>query len=133
MKNNKVLKKFNVLYWNFNSDKLEPYDVLPYFRNRYKDRVDNLKKKRKTKWWGKATDEEKQDYLKYWFVPNDFESFKKFIESESQYQFWARCEYEMICHGWPARKNEHKLDIHEQIMMNIDIIAEILLNEYTEK
>jgi hypothetical protein len=36
----------------------------------------------------------------------------------------------MICHGWPGQKNSYKLDVHEQIMMNIDIIAEILWNEF---
>ena len=34
-------KKFNVMRWDFNSDKLVPYDVLPYLRkevnNPYKD------------------------------------------------------------------------------------------------
>jgi hypothetical protein len=75
------------------------------------------------------TDEERKEYLKYSFVPHTLNEFKIFVESESRYQFWGRCEYEMICHGWPVRKNEHKLDIHEQIMMNIDIIVEILYNE----
>jgi hypothetical protein len=56
--------------------------------------------------------------------------FKDFITNSSQYQFWSRCEYEIICHGWPAQKKEHKLDVHEQIMMNIDTVTEILYNEY---
>lgn len=115
--NNK--KIFNVLQWDFNTDKLRYYDVLPYFRDCYNKRVKCRKKN-------------KLDDNQYWKVPTTLEEFKQFIESNSRYQFWARCEYEMICHGWPARKNDYKLDIHEQIMMNIDIIAEILYNEYND-
>lgn len=106
--------KFNVLLWNFNRDELEYYDVLPYLRNRYKECVKKSKKY-------KDSD--------YWKVPKTLEEFKKFIKRESQYQFWARCEYEMICYGWPVQKNDYKLDVHEQIMMNIDIVAQILYDE----
>ena len=101
--------KFNVLIWDFNSDQLEYYDILPYLRKCYEERLKNLK-------WRK--------------VPKTFDEFKQFIEEESQYQFWARCEYEIIIHGWPPRKNDYKLDVHEQIMMNIDIITQILFNEF---
>lgn len=109
----KMTSKFNVLFWSFNKDTLEPYDVLPYFRRRYKERK------------GK-----KNEYLP---VPKTFDEFKEFVKQESQYNFWGRCEYEMICHGWPAQKNEHKLDIHEQIMMNLDIVADLLYNELKDK
>lgn len=62
-------------------------------------------------------------------IDSSLEELKKSIEEESRYEFWARCEYEMIIHGWPVRKNEYKLDVHDQIMMNIDVIANILYNE----
>lgn len=113
--------KFNVLLWDFNQDKLIPYDVLPYFRECYKERKKRYKGYSKRKAYYPDN--------KYYNVPNTFEEFKEFIKSESIYRFWSRCEYEMIIHGWPVRKNEHKLDVHEQIMMNIDIIADILLKE----
>lgn len=96
------MKKFNVLRWDFNNDELINYDVLPYFRRCYDDVKDK---------------------------PLTREEMKKFIERKSAYQFWGRCEYEMICHGWPVRNNDHKLDVHEQIMMNIDTITDILFNE----
>ena len=92
------MKKFYVLTWDFNSDKLEPYDVLPYFRK-------NCAK------------------------CENYESFKREVERTSRYKFWARCEYEMICSGWPVQKNKYKLDVNEQIMMNIDIICNILWEE----
>lgn len=111
------MKEFNVLRWDFNSDSLVHYNVLPYFIECFYNRVKASKK---------------PDYDKrYYKVPETIEDFKEFIESESRYRFWARCEYEMICHGWPVRKNDHKLDIHEQIMMNIDVLAEILFTEIT--
>lgn len=115
------MKQFNVLVWDFNYDKLQHYDVLPYLRNCYKERVKRFKKYSKK--GHLAIDNE------YMFVPKTLDEFKKFVENESRYQYWARCEYEMICHGWPVQKNDYKLDVHEQIMMNLDIVAEILYNE----
>ena len=38
----------------------------------------------------------------------------------------------MIVHGWPVRKNDYKIDVHEQVMMNIDIISDILYNEVSK-
>ena len=107
-------KKFNVLTWDFNKDTIEHYDILPYFRNEYK-----LRKKNKYQ----------DENLK---VPTTLDEFKKFVESSSLYMYWSRCEYEMIVHGWPVEKNDYKIDVHEQVMMNIDIIAEILYNEFNK-
>ena len=119
------MTKFNVINWDFNSDKLVFYDVLPYFRNAYKERVVQVKKFSKSK--------RGQEILRtsgdYWYIPDTQEMLKKFIKEQSQYQFWARCEYECIVHGWPVRENEHKLDIHEQVMANLDIIVNILWEE----
>ena len=109
--------KFNVLTWNFNRDELEYYDILPYFRDCY-NKVVEFNKKNKS-----------NNNSDWWKAPKTLDEFKEFIEQKSQHQFWSRCEYEMICHGWPVQKKEHKLDVHEQIMMNIDIIAEILCKE----
>lgn len=114
------MKKFNVLMWDFNHDELIHYDILPYFRNCYKERI---KKSREYKGINE------NDFNNYFKVPKTLDEFKKFIENESRYQFWSRCEYEMICHGWPVQKNDYKLDVHEQVMMNINIIAEILYDE----
>lgn len=99
------MNTFYVLHWDFNHDALEHYDILPYLRECYKE------KKKKDR-------------------PKTFDEFKKFIEDKSRYMFWSRCEYEMVCHGWPVSKNEYKIDIHEQIMMNIDVITNILFKEY---
>lgn len=116
------METFNVLTWDFNRDELEYYDVLPYLRERYEER------KKRSKEVGNDT-----ELSKYWKVPETLDEFKDFIMSESRYQFWARCQYEMICHGWPVRKNDHKLDVHEQIMMNLDVIARIMHDELGKK
>ena len=102
------MKKFNVLVWDFNSDELKHYDVLPYFRQEIADPRNRG-------------------------AVHDKEDLRKLIEKESRWMFWSRCEWEMICHGWPVRKNDYKLDVHEQVMMNIDTIVEILWNEINKK
>lgn len=101
------MKKFNVLCWDFNTDKLTYYDVLPYLRKEVTERWESNKNDQLTR-----------------------EILKELIEASSRYRFCSRCEYEMIIHGWPVHKNDYKIDIHEQIMMNIDVIAEILFEEY---
>ena len=116
--------QFYVLNWDFNRDEIEHYDVLPYFRNEFKER----KKKSKSKRIQRIM-EETPDMKKYYGVPETRDELKKFIENESQYMFWGRCQYEMIVHGWPVRKNDYKIDVHEQVMMNIDIITDILYKE----
>lgn len=115
-------QSFNVLVWDFNSDNIIYYDVMPYFRNCYKERVKHFKQFKKSKNF-----DPDNEFIK---VPETLEDFKKFIKQESMHQYWARCEYEMICHGWPVKKNAHKLDVHEQIMMNIDVVTNILYNEF---
>ena len=119
--------QFNVLMWDFNRDEIEHYDVLPYFRNAFKERKTKSKGKRIQKIMA-----ENPDMKKYYGVPATWEELKDFIKDESQYQFWSRCEYEMIVHGWPVRKNDYKIDVHEQIMMNIDTITDILYKELIE-
>ena len=36
----------------------------------------------------------------------------------------------MIVHGWPVRKNDYKIDVHEQVMMNLDVIEDMLAKEF---
>lgn len=129
-----TIKTFNVILYN---NKPEFYDILPYFRrmweHRYKEEVKNKKE------------------LKDWVI------------RMSQYQFWARCEYEWLIASWPfgmknisedlskyfsnkkeeqdsytesvyvsniITQNMTKIDVHYQIMMNIDIITDILAEEF---
>ena len=116
--------QFYVLNWDFNRDEIEHYDVLPYFRNEFKERKKKSKSKRIQKIMA-----ENPDMKKYYGVPETRDELKMFIENESKYMFWGRCQYEMIVHGWPVRKNDDKIDVHEQVMMNIGAITDILYKE----
>lgn len=90
--------EFNVI-WEDNG-KFVPYNIMPRLISRYN------KKENK---------------------PKTFDEFKKFIESESLYQWWCRCEYEIIITDWPSKRVEEKWDIHKQVMMNIDVITNLLM------
>lgn len=95
------MKSFNVIWQDFNKQKFEAYDVMPYFINVYKE-CENK--------------------------PKTFEEFKEFIQQESLYMYWSRCEYEIIICGWPNQETKEKWDIHKQIMMNLDLVTETLMN-----
>ena len=96
------IKSFNVINFDFNSNKFETYDVMPYLVGCYKN--------------------EKKDKR-----PVTFDEFKKFVESNSMYMYWSRCEYEVILSDWPNQKTHKKIDIHWQIMNNIDIVTNVLM------
>lgn len=94
--------KFNVIYCNVNSRRMEEYDIIPYLKECYK--VSKSK-------------------------PRTFDEFKQFIIRESRYQWWSRCEYEVIISSWPTGLGEEKWDIYQQIMMNIDLITKLFMEE----
>ena len=130
--------KFNVILYNFSTHKVEHYDVIPYFIDSWNDnRFDKDKVK-------------------------DKEDLKSWIKRASQYQFWARSQYESLSAAWPfgtkkmtddikklidsgvdisvyqynidlmniITQDMVKIDIHDQIMMNIDVIADLLIKEF---
>ena len=94
---------FNVINFECNSRKFESYDVMPYLIDCY----NKVKRKKE--------------------CPKTFDEFKQFVESKSMYMYWSRCEYEIILVDWPCGQTQHKIDIHYQIMMNIDIVTDILM------
>lgn len=95
------MKEFNVIWFNPNKREFESYNVMPYFIGKYKE----SKIKSKT-----------------------FDEFKEFIKKESMHKYWSRCEYEIILKDWPSFNVEKKVDIHQQIMMNINIITKMLMD-----
>ena len=94
------MKSFNVINYDVNHKKFVEYDVIPYLIHVY----EKCKEK-----------------------PTSFEEFKDFVEKESMYQFWSRCQYEIILKDWPAQRVEEKWDVYDQIMMNIDIVTRTLM------
>ena len=96
------MNTFNVIIEDFNNKKFIPYDIMPYLRKQYKEGNKKLKLK---------------------------SEFEKFIRDESMYQFWGRCEYEIMVEAWPCKDHSEKIDVFDQIMMNIDVIAKLLMED----
>lgn len=97
----KPIKHFNVINYDYNRKKFISYDIIPYLVNVY----EKLEEKPKT-----------------------YKELQSFIEEESMYQFWSRCEYEIILMDWPCQKKSEKWDIYDQIKMNLDIITNVLID-----
>lgn len=71
---------FYVINRNFYGDEtFVPYDVMQYL-------IDSYKETKKNKWRK---------------TPETFEEFKAFVIDVSRYQFWSRCEYEILLGKWP--------------------------------
>lgn len=118
------MKSFNVIIYDFNSKKFKSYDIIPYLLLRWEE---FLKKAIFV-----------DDPLDYWKIPTTFEEYKNWIDGELKYQYWGRCQYELVLSPWPPKENEEremileknsaeKWDIYQQCVMNIDIIAQIFI------
>lgn len=96
---------FNVILLDFNSKDFVPYNVMPYFFEEYEELPI---KKRPAK--------------------NNREEVKAWLERKAQYQFWGRCEYEVLLCDWmfPEKTNK-KIDVYWQIMLNIDLITDLFI------
>ena len=137
------MKQFNVIQFDFTHKKVVHYDILPYFREEWKDKYHKEEK-------NKIKETKSKELLKQWII------------NRSSYRFWGRCEYEHLVASWPFGsykikedlkklltpnfdieklddsikfyniliQDMKKIDIHDQIMMNIDIITDILYNEF---
>ena len=136
----KKLNKFKVL--NFKYHKKEEYDVLPYFRNCWVDKGTynkSIKKNIKTK-----------DDLKKWVISKSQYMFWARCEYEFLMASWPFGTYNMrqelkeflaknpnlddmskyVDISNIITQDMEKIDIHQQIMMNIDIIVDILYKEF---
>ena len=103
------MKSFNVIIYDPNLREFVKYDIMPYLIRIYNEK----KEKKET-------------------LPETFDEFKNFVKSESQYQFWARCEYEILLIDWPCQKNHEKWDVYKQIMMNLDIVTKVFMENSKE-
>lgn len=104
----KEKEKFNVLVWDINGNKLIPYDVLPYFRNRYRELAKSKRPKTKEQW-------------------------ESFITSTGVSMYWSRCEWEILVSPWPTNEGRVKIDVWAQIKNNFDLIVKLLMSEYGKK
>ena len=121
-------REFNVIVYDINKKEFVPYNIIPYLVSQYKIKIDNK--------------------------PKTFDEFKEFVKNKSMYQWWSRCEYEVILSPWPYTSSpserynkegeddveawkEHwkkhlkeckKIDVHYQVMMNLDVITTLLMD-----
>ena len=98
---------FNVIVYNFNTKKFVPYNIFTYLEREFKK--SSLKDMSK-------------------------ESLMSWILDKSRYMFWSRCEYEVILSPWPPNENvSRKIDVFEQIEMNIEVITDMFYNYHKNK
>ena len=112
---------FYTLTWDVNRNEVENYDVMPYLVSVWEE-----DKVRKHRIWFKSLDDDTKE-------PATVEEWKKAILAASRYQFWARCEYEIIVSGWPVEKRKVKLDVFDQINANIDVITKLFMEYVSSK
>lgn len=93
---------YKVLMWDFNRKDIEWYDVMPHFHNEWK-RLSTAKR------------------------PKTREDITKWLKDESMYHFWARCEYEILVDGFPPSDKPRKIDVHWQILANIDRVVDVFM------
>ena len=116
-KSEKKIPSFKVILWDFNRNNVEYYDIMPYFISMW-----NEDKKRDIKIWNSADVGCVKD------MPKTFNEFKDFILSAGRYNFWGRCEYEIIISDWPCQRKEIKIDAFDQIHANIDVITKLFMD-----
>lgn len=97
--------EYNVCIFDSNAKKFIAYDVIPYLKEQYDESNDK---------------------------PKTYDEVKLFVEKESRYQYWGRCQYEIILSDWPNESIKRKVDVHEQIMMNLDLVTNILIEKINE-
>lgn len=93
---------FYVINYDINNHEVIPYDIMPYLIRCYKE----TKTKER---------------------PTTKEEFMKFIDKKSMYQWWSRCEYEILISNWPGNENLEKWDIYKQVKMNLPVVADTLI------
>ena len=99
----KHINEYNVIVEDYNNIEFVSYDVMPYLMRCY----DEARKKDK---------------------PKTFYEFKDFVRSKCMYQFWSRCEYEIVLNSlFSGRTKEEKIDVYYQINMNINVVTKLFM------
>lgn len=140
-------KKFNVLLRDFNKKKPTFYDVLPYFRREWEEHPYNwdsdykdvpVKTKEELKKWIKSRSQYQfWSRCEYEFLIAKWpfggwqltEDMEKFIATNPDLKD-HKINIDM-CNI--ITKDMDVIDVHEQIMMNIDIVTDILYDEFLKE
>lgn len=93
---------WNVFTFNFNTKKLNIYNVLSHTLF-----VESVERRAKELYGDNLP-----DYIK----------FKEYVKLELQYYFWSKCEYEVLLSAWPPNENieDKKIDVYDQVMLNFE-------------
>lgn len=137
-----IKQKFNVLEYDFNSRKIKHYDILPYFRNIWKCKKhnagkDEVKDKKTLKKW--IDDLAKYQFwarCEYEFLIGSWpfgsyqmkEDIKDFLSNNPNFDM-AKID-DSIKFTNIIIQDMQKIDVYEQIKMNIDVITDILYKEF---
>ena len=116
---------FYVLYKDFNTGDMIPYDVMKGLYNHIFNENGTFRKKE-----FHIFDEN----FKYKSITNK-EDLKKFINNHFRYYYWSKCEWEFIVSDWPpTQKNrDKKVDIYDFLKPNIDLITNIVWEQIKDK
>ena len=140
-------KEFKVLLMDFNRKKYEAYDVLPYFRNIWRGHRFNwdkdynkipVKTKEQLKEW--IIDWARYQFwarCEYEFLMASWpfgshsmtEELKEFLKTNPDIDNYD--DYLRFCNI--IIRDMVKIDVYEQLMMNIDILVDILNDEFLMK
>ena len=91
---------YYVLVYNVNSNKVEGFYIIPYLVHEYNEESSK---------------------------PKTFDEFVQFVDRKSKYQFWSRCQYEIVMDSFPEYKKQ-KVDVYFQIQQNLKLITQIFIN-----
>ena len=101
--------KWNVYKYNFNTKKIELFNVFQH--DRFSESLKKLLKKYKNK-----------------------SDFSEQLKKELMYYFWCKYEYEIIISSFPYKENnEIKVDIYSQIMNNYNLFVDYIWNKKEKK
>ena len=137
------MKQFNVIHYDFTHRKVIHYDVLPYFREEWNDKYYKEEKH-------KIKETKSKELLRQWIISRSSYRFWGRSEYEHLVAPWPFGSYKikedlkkLLTSEFDIEKLDdsikfynilmqdmEKIDIHDQIMMNIDIITDILYKEF---
>ena len=102
--------EWNVYISDWNSQKVEPYNVFDHGRF-LEDCKKNARKNAK-----------------------DRAAFEERLRRDLMYYFWSKCEWEIIIGHWPHndRYPEKKVDVYDQVRLNWDKFAEYVWDHAVE-
>ena len=69
--------------------------------------------------------------LKARFKKDNSIVLKEQIKKLLMYSFWSKAEYEIIIKSL-FEKEEHKIDVYEQVMLNYDVFYDYLMNNWKQ-